>query len=692
MEKTINIKSTKRDFDLQSPSAFKRLKSEERELVARNYLRKLISHNNKAINASFHQFNPKLFIDIANERYSTLNDPITAARQYVHRNIMGIFSGIFVNSSIQNKNPDLNSLYNTIMDIHEQAKNPNSIISLSDLPKMVEYYDIYTLYCFNEVQKTFLELLPYVGKEFRTVNDITTFVNKVLVNSLFLNNPYYGWPYYTIGAMNYPAGCFNIKKFRCHTTTAGIKYPLGVPFDYYQLGYCKDSISKSTLKFEGSDKIEEILADHLKDDRAFYDVEIPVISDTELEIQKYIKTHIAKKLNDHIRRVYEAHEGRRDQYNYHSWGMMPEDIIIRAYPDDLLPVKRTLQYDTFHKYLDENARAIRLEELRQDSYPNIIRDKDYSDRLNRDDFNNWPGSKKDNLFKKTADDEKFLGDKIFPVTIDDQLRHETRLTYRGILFALNRTPEHVICNTSRNYLDEYEALYHTGVKIYLYKNSDQIYRGAICYRMVNEEGADAVYKFYDSTADKQFEGAEPINSDDYHYIYDGDFPNTKRDNQDETISSDDNNDDTIDTNYEDIDTENTSKELAQDVIDNLSRKKENTAADNTATNYEDNLDNSTARENDDRDASDNSSTNSDALTNKKVIFNDEEKKARIAKELEKYMDVREKRIAVLQARLYTLRLQELGTPLSIAERNEILSILSELKSLGVSTDEHSTDD
>lgn len=275
---------------------FQNLSDEQKMLVARNYMRQLISENNKDIN--------HILLQIA-----TFNKyPDT---QYVYPRIMSDFGKLFLFCGSKN----LDYLYNELdmYNAHHQS-HPK---------KMVDYMDLYTLYCFNEVQKHFLYDLSNMNKQFfDKSNRLSEYLNKSLFPK-FINRRRDVYP------AKYSKNAYMTPKWQ-HSSMHNYDK---VFFDQTRLDYDTASIEGNKVIIKGSDIVRNTLKERRVDDFDYLQNSITP-SRVETHIQMYIKAYLAKVFSKDLKLPA-------------SKQILPHQVLVDFYPQDMTYNKKVQQYTDF---------------------------------------------------------------------------------------------------------------------------------------------------------------------------------------------------------------------------------------------------------------------------------------------------------------------------------------------------------
>lgn len=344
MKKDIKLTAKSTTFNLNTVADFNNLTDEDKYFVARCYLRQIISNNNKDINYIL----------------STANLQSNDSRLNAYSRVNGAIKSIFTDEKVSKNLSELVATLNN-------AGKYNY--------KYIDYYDLYTLYCYNEYQKRFIRsILSYPE------DASETFFTKVLNDTMtkdfnqtgkqFNETTYYGkHNYHSFAAPDVTENGF-IQNLDC------------VYFRGSILDYDTDSINGSTLNIpnfkQNTNKFNEyrntfpLLS--AEDKKKWYESMVPSdVSRVEVSIQEFIKAKLAEKFNTIIikeneekkklrteiikrdaRKRYFYNKDRRHQYIKENVAkislkskLKPSDIILTLYPCDLNTTFRALQLNKF---------------------------------------------------------------------------------------------------------------------------------------------------------------------------------------------------------------------------------------------------------------------------------------------------------------------------------------------------------
>ena len=306
--KKIDLKKNNFKIILMQANEFTTLPEQEKMLVARNYMRQIISENNKDIN--------HILSIIA--RQNNLGNV-----SFAYPRIMGEFGKLFLYCGSN----DMDHLYDVLESTNVNYNKPK---------KMVDYMDLYTLYCFNEVQKCFIDRLAktYSAKisSFDSIvkmlnNDIfPRFTNELFSNDYTANNLIYNKFPGQYNALSYNLPKINIVD---NFMTNHDK----VFFMSKKLSYDTTSIEGNKVILKNMDVTRNRLKENRTDD---FDYTNPIvtISPVEKHIQMYIKSYMAKIITD------EVGLSKRQR-------VKPYEVLIDFYPQDIEYGMKKQQYFDF---------------------------------------------------------------------------------------------------------------------------------------------------------------------------------------------------------------------------------------------------------------------------------------------------------------------------------------------------------
>ena len=306
--KKIDLKKNNFKIILMQANEFTTLPEQEKMLVARNYMRQLISENNKDIN--------HILSIIAKQ--SNMKDA-----KFGYPKMMSEFGKLFLFCGSN----DMDHLYDVLESVNVNSTSPK---------KMVDYMDLYTLYCFNEVQKHFVYILSQTNfasfKDFKSVsqflltNVFPRFTNKLSRDEFTDNNLSY-----TKFPGKYNALDFDLPKIRESDNYIT---------NYDKVFFKSEKLSYDSTSIEGNKVIIKNVSDtrnKLKENRTDdfdYTKPIVTISPVEKHIQMYIKSYMAKLITEDM----QLPKRQRVQ---------PYEVLIDFYPQDISYAMKRQQYFDF---------------------------------------------------------------------------------------------------------------------------------------------------------------------------------------------------------------------------------------------------------------------------------------------------------------------------------------------------------